>query len=863
MGFSQNISNNSNKNSSKNDDSIAIKKQDTIKSDSIIVSKEFLEDNIRHKALEYVENDFINEKVILYNQAELYYMDIELKAGQIIIDYKTSLALAKGIVDSLGNYTQKPQFKQGNQKSEQDSLIYNFRTEKALIYQSKTEQQGVIITGQLTKKENDSTFYVNRARFTTSQKDKPDYYIQTNNIKMVPNSKIVGGMSHLVIADVPTPLFLPFFYAPITKGRASGFLIPTWGQNNHQGYFLQNGGYYFAINDFLDLAVLGDVYTNGSWGIRTESNYSVRYKFTGNFSFRYENLINSQLGFPDYSKSTNFFIRWSHSQASQANPNSRFSASVNFGSSNFFKQSLNEMSSPFYLVNTFSSSVNYYKNFVGTPFNLNASVTHTQNTNTDKVDVNLPSLQVNMDRIYPFAPKSGAKKNVIQNIGLTYNMSAQNRISTTGEELFSSSVMDNAQSGVQHNVSMGTNMKAFKYFTISPNMTYKDIWYFKTIEKNWDPSIEEVVTDTIQGFSTFREYSANVSASTTIYGMYNFKKGKLKAIRHTMRPSAALIYRPDFGFYWDEYQASLDPEDIKEYNKFQNGMYGSPSNGKLNSVGLSLNNSIEAKVMDKDSEEDEDDNKGKKVMLLNNLNFSTSYNMALDSLNWSPVRMTAGTVLFDNKLNVNFNASMDPYTINANGSRINKYNISNGGSLFRLVNAGMSANYSISSKEIGKNKTKQSDQKNKEQSDQSSSDAMFGKSITNRESGLNSSKKDEVTIAKLYNTAMPWNLSFRYSLNYNNSRGDGQISTNSLQVTGDLEFSPKWHVGISSGYDFKDKGITYTQLRFERDLDSWHFSFNWVPFGDRATYYFFIGVKSSALSDLKYDKRNVPDKKLF
>ena len=859
VGYSQANPINLNKNSLKKIDGIAIKSQDTIKADSIKVTKEFLEDNISHKALDYVENDFINEKVILYNQAELYYLNIELKAGEIIIDYKTNLAYAKGIIDSLGNYTQRPQFKQGNQQSEQDSLIYNFKTEKALIYQSKTEQQGVIITGHLTKKEDDSTFYVNKARFTTSQKEKPDYYIQTNNIKVIPNSKIVGGMSNLIIADVPTPLFLPFFYAPITKGRASGFLIPTWGQNSHQGYFLQNGGYYFAINDYVDLAVLGDIYTNGSWGIRTESNYSVKYKYTGNFSFRYENLINSQLGFPDYSRSSNFFIRWSHSQAAQANPNSRFSTSVNFGSSNFFKQSLNEMSSPFYLVNTFSSSINYYKKFVGTPFNLNASITHTQNTNTDKVDINLPSLQVNMDRIFPFAPKSGAKKNVIQNIGVTYNMNAQNRISTTGEELFSSNVLDKSHSGIQHNIAMGTNMKAFKYLTISPNITYKDIWYFKTIEKNWDEDIEKVVTDTIQGFSTFREYSANVSASTTLYGMYNFKKSRLRTIRHTIRPSAALIYRPDFGHYYDEYQASLNPEDIKEYNKFQNGMFGGPSKGKLNSIGLSLNNSLEAKLMDKDDDEIE----AQKIMLLNNLNFSTSYNMAADSLNWSPVRMTAGTQLLNNKLNINLNASMDPYAINANGMRINKFNINNGGSLLRLVNAGLSANYAISSKEIGKKKTNQNSQQNKGASNQSASDPMFGKSITNRDSNLNKTKKDEVKVAKLYNTNMPWNLSFRYSLNYNNSRGNDQISSNSLQVSGDLEFSPKWHVGISSGYDFENKGVTYTQLRFERDLDSWHFSFNWVPFGDRATYYFFIGVKSSALSDLKYDKRHVPDKRLF
>ncbi len=832
---------------------------DTTKTDSIPITREYLEDNIIHKAKEYVSNDFINQTAELYNEAELYYQDIELKAGKIIIDYKNSLAHATGIFDTLGNYIQKPEFKQGAQYSTQDSLIYNFKNEKAIIYQSRTEQQGVFITGDITKKENDSTFYINKAKFTTSKKEDPDYYISTSNIKVVPNSKIVGGWSNLVIAGVPTPLVLPFFYAPITKGRASGFLIPTWGENQNQGFFLQNGGYYFAINDYVDLAVLADIYTNGSWGVRTESNYSLRYKYNGNFSFRYENLINSQRGFPDYSKSTNFFVRWSHSQSAQSNPNSRFSASVNFGSSSFFTESLNELSSPQYLTNTFSSSISYFKKFVGTPFNMNASLTHTQNTNTEQIDMNLPSLNLNMDRVYPFAPKVGAKKNPIQNIGLTYSMQAQNRITTNDDDFGKSEMFKNAKSGIKHNVSMGTNMKLFKYFTVSPSATYKDIWYFKTIDKNWDNDLEEVVTDTLQGFDSFREYSASVSASTTFYGMVNFKKGKLQAIRHVVRPSISYGYRPDFSQYYDEYQASLDPNDLEEYSRFQNGTYGAPSRGLSNSIGFSLNNTLEAKVMSKE-EDNEDEGESTKVNILNNLNFSTSYNMAADSLRWSPMRMNAGTQLFKKKLNININATMDPYAINANGTKINTFNINNGGSFFRLTNAGLTSNYSISSKDLGKNKTKSNSKNSNSQN--STSDNLFGGSLTdNNQKG--DTNKDDVKKTKLYHATMPWDIRMRYSLTYSNLRGENKISANSVQISGNIEFSPKWKVGISSGYDFENKGITYTQLRFERDLDSWRFTFNWVPFGNRSTYYFFIGVKSSALSDLKYDKRQVPDKRLF
>ena len=831
--------------------------KDTTQIDSVQVTREFLEANIIHKAKDYMSNDFVNQRAILYDKAELYYQDIELKAGKIIIDYKNSLAYATGIYDSLGNYIQIPEFKQGSQQSTQDSLIYNFKNEKAIVYNSKTEQAGITITGDITKKENDSTFYINKARFTTSQKEDPDYYIQTSNIKVVPDSKIVGGWSNLVIADVPTPLILPFFYAPINKGRASGFLIPTWGQNNNQGYFLQNGGYYFAINDYVDLAVLGDIYTNGSWGVRFESNYNLRYKFTGNFSFRYENLINSQRGFPDFSKSTNFFVRWNHSQSSQSNPNSRFSASVSFGSSNFFTESLNELSSPFFLVNTFSSSISYFQKFAGTPFNMNASLTHTQNTNTEQIDMNLPSLTLNMDRIYPFAPKFGAKTNPIQNLGVTYSMNLQNRISTTDDEFFTSKMFETAQTGIKHDVSVGTNLKLLKYFTISPNANYKDVWYFKTIDKNWNDSINEVVTDTIQGFDSYREYSANISASTTFYGTVNFNKGRLKALRHVVRPTIAYGYRPDFSQYYDEFQASIDPRDIQEYTRFQNGIYGAPSNSLSSSLGFAINNTLEAKVMSKDPS----DLEPRKINILNNLNLASSYNFAADSLNWSPVRMTTGTQLLKNKLNINLNATLDPYAINANGTKINTFNINNGGSLFRLTSAALTANYAITSKDFGKGKT-QSKAPNNADTQSASSDDLFGDRLTRSNQNLNSDEKI-VKETKLYNTKMPWDIRVRYALTYSNSRGQNDISANSVQISGNLEFSPKWRVGISSGFDFENLGITYTQLRFERDLDSWHFSFNWVPFGDRATYYFFIGIKSSALSDLKYDKRQVPDKRLF
>ncbi len=831
--------------------------KDSIKNDSVAKPAEFLVTIVKHKALDYELNDYINNTATLYNKAELEYNDIKIKAGLIIIDYKNNLAYAKGIKDSLGNYTQLPLFTQGNQESTQDSMLYNFKNEKAIIWGLRTNQQGVIITGLQSKKVNDSTHYIKKARFTTSTKLKPDYYIQTSKVKVVPGKKVVAGISNLVIADVPTPLFLPFAYFPITQGRASGILFPTWGQNNNQGYFLQNGGYYFAINDYFDLALIGDIYTNGSWGFRAVSNYAKLYRFTGNISIQFENLINSERGFPDYSKASNFNIRWTHTQDSKASPNSRFSASVNFGSSQFFRQSLNEYSTPLFLTNTFNSSISYSKKFVGTPFNLTSSITLAQNTNTQQIDMSFPSLQVSMDRIYPFAPKSGPKKNPLHNLGLTYNLRADYRVITNDQEFFKKAMFQNARSGVQHDLAASTSIKMLKYFTLSPSANYKEVWYFNSLNKGYDSSLDTVVTDTLSGFNSFREYNTSLSLSTTVYGTFKFKKGKrLQAIRHIVRPSISFNYRPDFSFYLQDFQASADPTDIQKFNPFQNGIYGSPTSGLSESIGIAVNSTLEAKVVPKDSL----NAKPKKITLLNNLNFGTNYNIAADSLKWSPVTMNAGTQILNKKLNINLNAILDPYAIDANGNRFNKFNVNNGGGLLRLTNANLTMNYNFSSDMFSKDKGRK---KTKTQQD----DNFFGRDINNNSDNEfrddNPKGENIEKTAELYKATIPWNFSLRYSLNYSNFRGENEISSQSVQLSGSMELTPKFTVGISSGYDFKNKGITYTQLRFARDLDSWKLSFNWVPIGNRSTYYFYIGVKSSVFSDLKWDKRKVPDRRFF
>lgn len=839
-------------------DSLSLKKQEPIAKDSL-KPKETIEDIITHIATDYTIQDAKNKTVTLYNEANIKYTDIDLKSGIIIVNYKKNTLFAKGIIDSTG-YVQRPNFKQGSQESVQDSMIYNFKSKRAIIYGLKTQQGEMYTYGEKTKRENDSTVYIRKIRFTTSDKDIPDYYISTDKAKLVPGKKIIVGLSNLVLADVPTPLFLPFAYFPMTETSMSGFLIPAFDTGSSaRGIGFQNGGYYFAISDYMDLTVLGDAYSNGSWGTRISSNYNKRYKFNGVFSLNFENIINGIRGFESYAKSNNFNIRWNHNQDSKASPNSRFSASVNLGSSRFFRESLNQFNVALTQNNTFNSSINYSKTFVGTPFNMAVTASHQQNTNTQSITMTLPSLTLNMDRIFPFAGKGGVKKNAIQKMGFNYNMQGQYLINTTDAEFFTSKMFETARAGMNHKTSTNTNIKAFKYFTLSPSANYEEVWQFDYIQKDYDASRNVVVTDTLRGFKSYREYNLGVSLSTNIYGDFSFKRGRLKAIRHTFRPSISYSYRPDFrDNYLQKVQQSANPFDFQEYTVFDQGIYGSPSGGLSNSIGISLNNVLEAKVSPKDLDSDKED---EKIMLLNNLNFSSSYNIAADSLRWSTVAFSAGTRLFKDKLALNLNGSLDPYQVNETGQRINKFNPG----IFRLTNANMTMNYSISSADFDKSKKKETENKNGNGANNPTDTMGAEIDPTNRFGRQNKSNaKKEPVETELYKAKIPWTLSLVYSANYsNNGIQPAEIGVHTVGFSGNIELTPKWKIGYSSGYDLKNGAFSFSRFNFSRDLDSWQFNFNWVPFGTNSSYTFFIGIKSSMLADLKWDKNKPPDRRLF
>ncbi|WP_308992885.1 putative LPS assembly protein LptD [Mariniflexile litorale] len=843
------------------------KAQDSTFKDSIKPKKELLEHTVKYHAIDYTKFSQKEHKLYLYNEATIDYGDMNIAAGNITVDYTKNTVYARGITDTIEGYTQKPVFTQGGNVVEPDSIIFNTKTKKALIYNSKTEQGDGTVIAYLTKKENDSVYFLKNAKYTTAEDaEDPEYYIRLLKAKIVPGKKIITGAAGLYIYDIPTPVWLPFSFFPQSEKQTSGIIIPSFGEQNSRGYFLQNGGYYLAISDYVDLALLGDYYTNGSYGFRTESTYAKRYKFRGNLGFRYENLINSERGFPDYSKSTVYNLRWSHSQDGKSNPNSRFSASVNLGSSTYYRTSVNQINTGAFLNNTLSSSVSYSKTFQGElQPNISLTATHSQNTNTEQINMTLPTFQGSIGRIYPFASKTGAKKGIIQNINLQYSVRGENRISTTDSLFFKKEMFEDAKAGFQHTIPLTTNFKLFKYFSLSASTNFNEVWTFKTIEKSFDPIERKVVTEEVNGFDAFRTYNFSTSLGTTIYGMFNFEKegkdSKIKAIRHIIRPSISYNINPAFDKYYDTYEVvsadGLTTSDV-EYTRFEQGIFGAPGNNFSSSMGISVSNNLEAKVRDKDSTATE----AKKIILLNNLNFSTSYNFAGDSLQWSPVRMSGGTQLFDNRMSINFGATLDPYALDNNNNRVDKFNIDNGGSLFRLTSANLTTGWSLSSSKKGdKNENKRAIEENLRSGGRD--DDLFGISedFANQQMN-NEEEEEEEKPSKFYHFDIPWNLRIAYALNYSNSRRENQISSHSLMFSGDVKLSEKWSIGASSGYDLKDAGFTYTQLRFERDLMSWRMNFSWVPFSTRSSWNFFIGIKSNILKDLKYEKRNQPDLQL-
>ncbi len=847
---------------------------DSTDTDTLKVNrKETLTDKVEYKATDYERISRKLKKIFLYKEAEVIYDDLQINAGEIVLDYQNNTVFAKGIQDSAGVYTEPPIFKQGINEVRPDSIAFNFDTEQAIVYGSRTEDGELKINSEKSKRVSDSIVFLRNVKFTTAENpDDPDYYFFARKVKLVPGKKVVTGLVNMYIADVPTPLGLPFAYFPLSRERSvSGFILPTIDQNNQRGFSIQNGGYYFSLSDYYDLAVTGDYFTNGSYALRGDSDYRLRYKFNGSVSFNFDRILASERGLPDFSETNTFNFRWNHSQDTKSSPNSRFSASVNLGSSDFFQQSLNQANTGNFLNNNFSSSVSYSRTFNGkTPVNVTLAATQSQNSQTEQISLTLPTAQVNVDRIFPFAPKDGTKKGILQNINFSYTSNGQIRFQTTDSLFFRREMFEAAEIGVQHNIPVSTNFKLFKHLSATASANYTENWVFETIDQRFDPQLREVVQDTVAGFDRFGTYSAGFSLGTTIYGNVNFGEGKkIEAIRHVIRPTLGYSFTPAFNQFFDTFLTPdlTDPtateltEEV-EFSRFQGGFFSPPGNNLSSSVSLAVTNQIEAKVRSKDSTATEP----RKIILLNNLNFNTSFNFAADSLQLAPINVNGGLPVIQDKLDINFRATLDIYGLDNNNRRFNTLNINNGGSLFRLTSASANFGYSFSSENLSGNSSETDRTRNQTFASGGRPDDLFGGGVDitggdTLDSDQEEEEEDPDEI-QFYQFKIPWNLRLSYQVNYNNTARQNEISSHSLVFSGNIELGKRWMIRASSGYDLVNPGFTFTTLGFTRDLESWTMNFNWIPLGTRTSWNFGINIKSSVFKDIKYDKRRRPDERL-
>ena len=761
------------------------------------------------------------------------------------MDFESQLLRAQPVLDSSNNPSGRPYFKQGDAEYVADTIVFNYNTQKGLISGVITQQGEGFLHGSRVKKISDSVMYLNGGQYTTCNYSHPHFAINFTHSKLITGDKILTGPAYVTIEDVPTPLVLPFAFFPMTHDRTSGILMPNYGWMNNRGYYLKDGGYYFAINDNIDLSLLGEIYTNLSWAAEARSNYYVRYKFKGNFDIRYgitkEGIPGDSNTFKKYS---DFKLAWKHEQDAKANPYSRFTADVNLQSRNYNKNTTNRND---YFNSTTTSSISYTAR-IGSALNLAASLRESYNAQTGIINLKLPSVSLSSTTFYPFRRKdvSGSYR-WYEKISLSYSLSADNNITSQDSDLFKLATLSRMQYGVHHTVPLSLSVKVLKYFNWTNSASYNERWHWSTIRKTYDPDNNKTTIDTVRGFRSNRDISFNSSLSTRIYGMFNFKYGPIKAIRHVINPSISFNYRPDFGNpkfgWWQSYTDNTGY--VHRYSIFEQSLYGGPADGRSGRVSINIGNNLEMKVANRKDTV----NGTRKITLIESLTLNMSYDLARDSLRWSDLSVNGRTTLFKN-LVLNYSASFSPYYIDSAGRKHNQFLWQKQKKLFHRNSSTWSTqiSYSINNNTFNKNANVKPGSK------------PAGEQIVAPIMQSPYNYNPALLMGTYADFTMPWNISLNYTLSYVNSFVAAQYNykkdiIQTLGLSANFELTPNWRIALSSGYDFVNKGLSYTSIDIYRDLHCWEMRFNWVPFGFYKSWNFQINIKASSLKDVKYTKQ--------
>ena len=844
-----------------------------------------LEDPVAYVAKDSIVYDMNDKRAFLYGDAQVDYQNITLKAEEIEMGLDSSIVHAHGVADSLGVLQGKPVFTQGSDEYESETMSYNFNSKKGFITNVTTEQAEGFLWSEESKKGENKELYLRHGRYTTCDEEHPHFYIALSRAKVYTGKSVFSGPAWLVVEDVPLPIALPFAYFPFTDTYTSGFIMPSYGDESTRGFYLRDGGYYFAINDNWDLKLTGEIFTKGSWGIAAQTTYKKRYKYSGNFYFNYQVTKESEKNLPDYSEVRNFKLQWTHKQDSKANPVSSFSASVNFATQSYEQNNLTSLYNPTsYAQSTRTSSVSYSTGFSSIGLSISSSMNISQNMRDSTLSLTLPSLSISLQRIYPFKRKKAkGKERWYEKISLTYTGSLSNSISCKEDELLKSNLIKDWSNGMRHQIPIQASFTAFNYINIVPSFSYTERWYTNKIMQSWDESEQAVVRDTIYGFNRVYNYSLSLSANTKLYGFYKPNPkiwgDKIQMVRHVFTPSVSFSYAPDFsasryGYY--ETYTKTDEEgnvSIVEYSPYSSSLYGVPSSGKTGSVSFDISNNIEMKV------KSERDSTGvKKVSIIDELGASISYNMAAKEQPWS--NLTTRLRLKWGKFSFNLTSTWATYAyeFDENGNVVTGNRTEWSYGRFGRFQ-GMSKNISYTFNNQSWQKIKKSINRLLGKDDEEDEDNLAGgfdpedPDAPLGEESLDGQQRPQggdggagdLDADGYMRWQMPWSFSISYGISMSEDKSkDINIKSmrypykfvQNLNFSGTLRLSTNWHISFSSGYDFTNHAISTSSINISRDMHCFNIS-GGLAFGTYTSYHVTLRANASTLTDaLKYDKKS-------